>query len=208
MKNKIFIALSVVGVVILAVVGGYFLGSHKISINSETNNKIFVKNGFRVKVTEPPKNYVYEKQICGTDIVYDMKYFLFRLYEFQQMTPEERIKIFEDKSAMEPLSEEIAFLFEMGKQYKIADNYCIGLKYREHGTVEELVKVNCNENIIEPLESLPYERIYAFSDSDNEGTYYKSYIKKLWLEFKSKGIDSIKREINEEELNSKCYNMW
>ncbi|MBP3821682.1 hypothetical protein J6G99_08590 [bacterium] len=106
--------------------------------HSETNNKIFVKNGFRVKVTEPPKNYVYEKQICGTDIVYDMKYFLFRLYEFQQMTPEERIKIFEDKSAMEPLSEEIAFLFEMEKQYKIADNYYIGLKYREHGTVEHV----------------------------------------------------------------------
>ncbi|MBP3821664.1 hypothetical protein J6G99_08495 [bacterium] len=58
MKNKIFIALSTIGVMLITIIISFLIGNGTISFNTNSNNQEFVKNGYKFKKAEIPSGYL------------------------------------------------------------------------------------------------------------------------------------------------------
>lgn len=174
-----------------------FVKKERISINDNvkvkeiSENKSVVQNNKDIKDTIP-QNFLADKQIPNSEFIYTIRWDLFNLYKFQQLSPTERIKEFEDYNRMYTISDMIVGFVDTNQQYQIAENYCI------KQNIHNLEKVPCKNP--RPISDLPYAQCEWFKQEGNSAKKYYSYdIKSLWNEFKTKGIKEVENEITKEE---------
>lgn len=193
MKKKILIISGLIGIVVFLIILGVFIATHDISISAKVDNRkeFFVKNGYRYKYEKVPENFV--MPLDEYDNTRTIRFALFRLYELQKLSPDTRVKNFEDIEKRANMLKTIDWFTDNGIQYKLADNFCI-----DQIKGGEFSEVNCESRAI-PIEKLPYERCKYFEKGDSDGVYYTSYnIKTLWKEFDKQGIDDIYKQIEKE----------
>ncbi|MBQ4077784.1 hypothetical protein IJD15_01195 [bacterium] len=188
------------------------LVSEKISTFAKMYPNIFFDSDYK-KIQEKsrryvnelvPENFLAEKQYPETELLFSKKWDLFNLYKFQSLTEKQRIIAFENMDdGLYTMSDLLIGFVEPNKQYQIAQNYCISKQYKD-GTYN-LGKVNCTN--YKKIEELPYEHCEWFTYSDEQGVYYVKYdLNKLWDEFKSKGIEKVEEEIENEVIRYKENN--
>ena len=196
--------VAVVAIISVVIVTMFYANKSNQSTNVKTQENV-VNNSKEVKTvnnipetTESkdsfvsktlPKKFLEDKQIPNSELLYTIKWDLFNLYNFQQLSPSERINEFEDDNRMYTISDMLIGFVDKNQQYQIAKNYCIG----QDGNV--LKKVPCNNPL--SINDLPYKKCEWFRIG-NSNKYYAYDLKSLWSEFKTKGIEKIEQEIEKE----------
>lgn len=200
MKKYIIIGLTAL-IVLISTITTYFIIKNKNS-NIAGNKFEYYKNGYLFKKETITTDY-YDIYGCFTELGYTDRYYLYELYKFLKLPKEEQKN--SEHFNISDMGDNILFqFFDVGKQYKIADDFCIDFILDENS----IKKVQCEKRAI-PIESLPFERASIFMRrKDNRTTYYVDYdIKNLWKEFDSKGLKELENEIEREsDRISKWHN--
>ena len=193
-------------VIFIAILCVLFVLFHISSINTSSE---YVKNGYRYKKMEVPKEYITCEENClnytncQIKFKFTDRYYLYKLFKFQKLTPEERVFAFEKEKVNNFIWKEDPNYWQFSlfnwkmppqldylKSYKIANNYCINTIQFE--------KVPCDKGM-KSIENLPEKNVILFNTVDENGVYFKSYdIKNLWLEFEQMGIENIEKQIDYE----------
>lgn len=200
MKKYIIIGLIAL-IVLISTITTYFIIKNKNS-NIAGNKFEYYKNGYLFKKETITTDY-YDIYGCFTELGYTDRYYLYELYKFLKLPKEEQKN--SEHFNISDMGDNILFqFFDVGKQYKIADDFCIDFILDENS----IKKVQCEKRAI-PIESLPFERASIFMRrKDNGTTYYVDYdIKNLWKEFDSKGLKELENEMEKEsDRISKWHN--
>lgn len=195
------------GIIILLVITCLLLVFYLV--NPTNSSSEFVKNGYRYKKMEVPKEYITCEENClnytncHIKFKFTDRYYLYKLFKFQRLTPEEKVFALEKDKVNNFIWKEdpnywqfnvfnwkMAPLFDYLKSYKIADNYCFNSVLFE--------RVPCTKGI-KSIDRLPENNAPLFNTIDDNGVYFKSYdLKKLWKEFENTGIQNIEKQIDYE----------
>lgn len=168
------------------------------------------KPEYRIKKVNILNKYLDDAQILQSEFMYAPKWYLYQLYRFQKMTPQERILCLRDEgdNAGYQFPEILADFADSNQVYRIAEGYCIkptlvGVESNKYNAMQKTV---CTGNEV-GIYKLPYKFCPFFKEKDQNGVYYVSYdLTNLWKEFDKKGISTIENEINNEIENySKQY---
>ena len=159
----------------------------------QTKSDTIYEDGFKYKKSVFPNDYF------DRDGKETKKFLLLKLYQFQNMTEQELLSKYEHSH--DELDNILVYFGDINRQFKIADDYCLG---RDHETSPTLSRVKCI-NGYQTLRSLPYKRCSAFllSEENSMAWYFGKYnLKPQWKEFESLTQDQIK------EFDKKYYEFY
>lgn len=185
MKKSYKLIFSITIIVITCILIGFLI--------IKTKNDTSYEDGFKYKKSVLPRDF-FDKNGKET-----LKFNLLRLYHVQNATEQQLISLHENSN--NELDDLLVYFGDINKQFKIADDYCLG---RDHETSPTLSRVKCI-NGYQTLHSLPYKRCSAFllSEDNSSAWYFGKYnLKPLWKEFENLTQDQIK------ELYKKYYEFY